>query len=68
MFTFILLPFLTVSLHEAGTRKALLGLVLNNIAVYLTSLLVHVLKTTLLQGNLHVIYLYVYTISFNINY
>ena len=35
----ILLPFLIVALHELGTRKTLLGPLLNNTEVYLTSLL-----------------------------
>ena len=32
----ILLPFLSVTLHESGTRNALLGPWLNNTEVYLT--------------------------------
>ena len=35
----ILLPFLSVTLHESGTRNALLGPWLNNTEVYLTPLL-----------------------------
>ena len=33
---FILLPFLSVALHESGTRDALKGPRLNNTEVYLT--------------------------------
>ena len=32
----ILLPFLSVALHESGTRNSLLGPLLNNTEVYLT--------------------------------
>jgi hypothetical protein len=38
MSALILLPFLTVALHESGIRKALLGLWLNNTEVYLNPL------------------------------
>ena len=47
MSTFILLLFLSVTLHESCTRRALLGPWLNNTEVYLTPLLV--LKIILLQ-------------------
>jgi hypothetical protein len=33
---FILLPFLSVALHESGTKNALLGPLLNNTEVFLT--------------------------------
>jgi len=36
MSALILLPFLSVALHESGTRNALLGPWLNNTEVYLT--------------------------------
>ena len=36
MSALILLPFLSVTLHESGTRKALLGPWLNKSGVYLT--------------------------------
>jgi hypothetical protein len=45
----ILSSFLTVALHETGTRKALLGPWLNNAEVYFTALLV--LKITQLKNN-----------------
>jgi hypothetical protein len=44
----MLLPFLTVALHESGTRKTLLGPWLSNTEVYFTILLV--LKITQLQN------------------
>jgi hypothetical protein len=43
----------TAALHESGTRKALkLGSWQNNTEVYLTPLIVHVLKITQLQDKI----------------
>jgi hypothetical protein len=50
----ILLPFLTGTLHESNTRKALLGPWLNNTEGYLTPSLV--LKFTQMQDNITSIY------------
>ena len=46
----MLKPFLTVALHELGTRNALLDPLLNNTEVYWTPLLV--LQITLLQDKI----------------
>ena len=48
--TCMLKPFLTVALHELGTRNALLGPLLNNTEDYWTPLLV--LQITLLQDKI----------------